>query len=222
MKIVSKPENSRVALWGLIVAILTAAIYFLQLRSMQDSVDLSRRAMKIDQRAWLSPDVQNTFSLDGPDIPANIYISNTGRTPATHIIGHVIGTTFTKGEHPAFDEYGIGHPHTNIYTGAIYPGQKPLQVPLKIVLYSNNAGEQPRSIIPTPELARQIQNKETFVILFGEVRYCDVFGVQHWVKFCNGSGDALGLDGIKECIYYNRTDNDETPTPSCQYQIPPN
>jgi len=228
LNVIRKPDPFDLALLGLAVtfgvAIITfgvAIIYYFQLQSMQKSVDLARRSMQLEQRAWLYANVPNVFPLNGPDIPATLPVSNIGKTVATNIIGHVIGTTFNKGEHPALDQYGLGHAHTNIYMGALYPGTPGWPIPLKIVKYGDKAGEQPTTAVPDPDLTRRIQQRETFIILFGELRYCDIFGVPHWVKFCNGSGDALGFEGIKECIYYNRADNETEPAPSCLAAIPP-
>ena len=221
-RIIRKPDPFDVALYGLLVAVGVAVIYYLQLRSMQGSIDLSRKTMQLDQRPWLYPNVPNFFPLNGQNIPATIHVSNVGKTVATSITGHAVGTVLKKGDTPALDQYGLGHAHTNIYMGAIYPGQGPLDVPLVIVKYGEQAGETPQPVVPTPELARQINANEAFIILFGEIRYCDVFGARHWVKFCNGSGNALSFSGIKECIYYNRADNNNDPEAACKYSIPPN
>jgi hypothetical protein len=60
-KFFRKPDPFDVALWGLAVTFAIAVIYYLQLRSMQDTVELSRqaielsrKAMEVDQRPWLS------------------------------------------------------------------------------------------------------------------------------------------------------------------------
>jgi len=222
LKSLRKPDPFDVAVLSLAVAFGVGVIYFYQLMGMRYSVELARRNMQIDQRAWLYPNMPNVFPLNGQTIPATIHLSNVGKTVATNIIGHAVGTIFKKGDTPALDLYGPGHAHTNIYMGAIYPGQTPLDVPLVIVRYSDKAGEGPEPVVPTPELARQLRENQAFIILFGEIRYCDVFGVGHWVKFCNGSGDALSSDGIKECIYYNRADNNIDPEATCKYPLPRN
>lgn len=216
----SKPPDSVVAVWTLVVGIVIAAIYLLQLFSMQDSVNVSRETMRLDERAWIRPDLPNVFPFENNQIPATIKVSNIGKTVATHIIGHVIGTTFENGEHPALDQYGAGYAHMNAYIGALYPGEGPWPIPIVISKYSDKTGEQPSPIVPTMDFQHRLQQNKTYILLFGEIRYCDVFGVAHWVKFCNGSGNALSLDGIKECIYYNRADNDTDPSRNCQMTVP--
>src|SRR5437868_7575676 len=53
---------------GLIVAVIVAIIYFCQLRSMQDSVDLARKNAEIDQRAWIQVIVPKNYPLDGATV----------------------------------------------------------------------------------------------------------------------------------------------------------
>jgi hypothetical protein len=61
--------------------------------------------------------------------------------------------------------------------------------------------------------------QEVFIIMFGRIDYY-VFGVKHWVKFCNGSGGALTGDGIKHCINYSQADNNDVPDNTCEYPVP--
>lgn len=217
-KVISKPDSEKVALWSLIVTAIIAGIYYGQLRSMQESVELSRKAMKIDQRAWLVPIIPTKFPLDGPDIPATIRLTDIGKTVAINIVGHAVGMVMSKGASPAFDQFTVGHAYINIYTGAVYPNaQPPLDVPFKILNYDDQQMKFTTPVVPTPELSRQInETKEKFIILFGRIEYCDVFGVKHWATFCNGTGDALAPEGVRECINYNRADNNETPDASCR------
>lgn len=206
-----------IAVASLIIAAGVGTINYYQLKSTQDSVQLARRNMQIDQRAWIYPEIPNFFAFTGPTIPAEVHLSNIGKTVASNITGSVIATTFKRGETPQFDEYGIGHPHANVYAGALYPTEKPLDIPLTIVSYGDKPGELPTPIVPTPDFVRQFNSKEVFIIFFGRIEYCDVFEVKHWVTFCNGSGGALGSDGIKQCINYNRADNNDTADKTCKY-----
>jgi hypothetical protein len=54
MKWSRKPDPFDLALLGLILTALVAVIYFFQLRSMQDSVELSRKALEVAERPWVS------------------------------------------------------------------------------------------------------------------------------------------------------------------------
>ncbi len=215
--IIHKP-HSNVATWTLVVTVIIAVIYYGQLRSMQDSVNLTRKNMQIDQRAWLVPTAPGSFLLNGPNIPADIKLTNIGKTVATNVVGHIVGMVMPKGAAPAFDQFRAGHAYVNVYTGAIYPNaQPPLDIPFKILDYSYTEQKFTTPVIPTPELNRRLnEEKQAFIILFGRIEYCDVFGVEHWTTFCNGNGDALAPTGVRECINYNRADTNETPNPTCQ------
>ncbi len=54
MKWSRKPDPFDLALLGLILTAAVAVIYFFQLRSMQDSVELSRKALEVSERPWVS------------------------------------------------------------------------------------------------------------------------------------------------------------------------
>ena len=216
-KMFHKPDPFIVTVWTLVITFAIAVIYYFQLLSMQDSVEQSRKAMRIDQRAWLVATVPTTFPLNGPNVPADIKLTDIGKTVATNVVGHAVGMLMPKGAAPAFDQYRLGHAYINIYTGAIYPNaQPPLDIPFKILEYDEHQMRFTTPVVPTPELVGQInETKEKFIILFGKIEYCDVFGVKHWTTFCNGSGDALAPEGVRECINYNRADTNETPDPTC-------
>jgi hypothetical protein len=220
LKDIDKPDPFDVALYGLVIAVIVGMIYYLQLRSIQDSVELGRKTMQIDQRAWLYPSIPNYFSFTGQTIPATVQLSNIGKTVAANVTGYVVATTFNKGESPIFDKYGVGYAHNVVDAGAIYPTEKPLDVPLQIVKYGARVQDQPTPIVPDADFVRRFNDKQAFIILFGRIDYCDVFGVKHWVKFCNGSGGALTSEGIKQCINYNRADNENVLDVACEYPLP--
>jgi len=210
---------------ALIVAVVVAVIYCGQMLLMKQSVDQSVKALRADQRPWLFAKGPTVFPLNGPDIPATIQISNIGKTVATHTVADVVGTVFNHDTKPAFDDYGRGL-HTRVYMGAVYPGQPPMDVALKIVDYTGTrageSGQPPMPIRPDQEFTRRFNNHEIFIVMFGAVRYCDVFGVEHWAKFCNGSGEAIGSEGIKECIDYNQADSNDEPQKGCASMAPRN
>jgi hypothetical protein len=82
-KVLRKPDAIEVARWTLVVTAIIAAIYYFQLRSMQESVDLAGKAINIGQRAWLGIDsprigqVSNHWSI-------KFGIKNFGHSPSLH------------------------------------------------------------------------------------------------------------------------------------------
>lgn len=213
-----KPDPFDVALLGVILAFAVGVVYFFQLLSMRDSVEHSRKSMQIDQRAWLKPTIPNFFPLNGSTIPADVQITNIGKTVATNVVGKVVATVLKKGETPPFDDYR--NCYLKLYAGALWPNEIP---PLTAHLTISKCGgaKSVEPVVPDQELTRQINGKEAFIIFFGQLEYCDVFGVKHRTTFCNGSGEALSSDNIKQCINYNGADNNDQPDPNCRLS-PPN
>jgi len=197
----AKDENrSQGTPWWKILLEVTAVVVLvvyttfagLQWEAMHD-------ALLVDQRAWVSVVVPNSFPLEGSSIPASIQIANTGKTPAKDVEGEIVATVLKKGEEPSFD-FSTGHPHNKLYAGAIFPNA-PINTTITVVRYGSEA---PETIVPTPELRQQIANGESFIIFYGKITYVDVFGASHSTAFCTGSGSAMG--GLRKCLSYNDVD----------------
>jgi hypothetical protein len=181
------------------------------------SIDEAKDNFARDQRAWISVSIPKLFAYDFQNqiISANIQIMDTGKTAATRVESDFIATVMSKGEIPDFKNFA-GHPHNRFHAGAVYPNAvPPLDVPMTVVKYGPNMSE---AIKPTPDLQKSIEKGDSFIVCFGRINYCDVFGVKHWTQFCNGSAAPLGLEWIKECIAYNDVDSDTAPSPYCQKQ----
>jgi hypothetical protein len=177
---------------AVVVLVVYTTFAGLQWESMHD-------ALLVDQRAWVSVVVPNSFPLEGSSIPASIQIANTGKTPAKDVEGEIVATVLKKGEEPSFD-FSTGHPHNKLYAGAIFPNA-PINTTITVVRYGSQA---PETIVPTPELRKQIANGETFIIFYGKITYVDVFGASHSTAFCTGSGSAMG--DVRKCLSYNDVD----------------
>ena len=193
-------RSDRTSWWKILLevaAVVVLVVYTtfagLQWESMHD-------ALLVDQRAWVSVVVPNSFPLEGSSIPASIQIANTGKTPAKDVEGDIVATVLKKGDEPSFD-FSTGHPHNKLYAGAIFPNA-PINTNITVVRYASQA---PETIVPTPELRQQIANGEFFIILYGKITYVDVFGASHSTTFCTGSGSAMG--DLRKCLSYNDVDN---------------
>src|SRR5664280_2292924 len=82
-----KPLESLVSLSTLAVAVLVGLVYFFQLNAMRESVDLSRKALEIDQRPYLwGSGIQPPIKISpGQRMWANIEILNYGKSPALKV-----------------------------------------------------------------------------------------------------------------------------------------
>jgi hypothetical protein len=82
---VYKPPDSVVAVAGVLVGIVVALIYGMQLWVMQRQLDAMRR----DQRAWVSADIAVkgplTFTQDMAFLPIDMVVTNVGHSPAQYV-----------------------------------------------------------------------------------------------------------------------------------------
>jgi hypothetical protein len=164
-----------------------------------------RKAMRVDQRAWVSVPIPATFPLDGSFVPINAQIQNGGKTPARGIGGNFVATVLLKGERMEIGKFEVGHAYNKIWGGSVFTGSPiPLSPPLKTY------GATPQQIIPVGEGLRQdVANGNKFIIFFGKITYTDIFGIDHWTQFCTGSGSAIDPDSLRQCVTYNDVDPKE-------------
>src|ERR1700693_2388968 len=94
--------------WRVDIAVF---ISFLALVAYFTQACYMRKAMRVDQRAWISIPFPNSFPLDGTYIPVLTQIINSGKTPAKGLLVDVIATVFNKGDKPTVGDFSIGHPH---------------------------------------------------------------------------------------------------------------
>jgi hypothetical protein len=192
-----KPKN-----WPVIITLfltaLTLAVYFTQAYYM-------RKAMRVDQRAWVNIPIPSNFPMTGTSIPVTLQIIDTGKTPARIESGKFVGTILEKGEHPHIGEFNVGHPYNKFTLGAVYPNSP---VPLSIEL--QHYGDKTQQAIPVDETLRQeIANGKKYIIVFGRIEYTDMFDLHHWSQFCTGSGSAIDSDDLRHCVLYNDFDAEE-------------
>jgi hypothetical protein len=182
-----------------IVAVVAGTFYAVLAYSQWHTM---HRSLLVDQRAWISVVIPPDFPLDGASIPAPIQLTNTGKTPAKDVEGDIIATVLKKGEEPLFD-YGVGHPHSRLHAGAIFPNM-PISTTITLARYG---AQMPEPIVPTPEFRRDIANGQSFIIFYGKITYTDIFGDQYWTTFCTGGGSAIQSNDPKKCVSYNDVDN---------------
>jgi hypothetical protein len=166
-----------------------------------------RKAMRVDERAWVSVVLPSEFPLNGASLQAAFQIANTGKTPGKHIEGDVIATVLNKGDIPSLGDFSIGHPHNRLYpVGIIYPGSSPIPMTIPLVKYGALAAE---TIVPDETLRKDIADGNRFIIFYGRITYDDVFGIHHWSQFCVGSGVGFQGDTARDCLKSNNADPDE-------------
>jgi hypothetical protein len=178
-------------------------------RSAEDSVTLARNSTHLDQRAWLTVNV-----LDNGDkksrYPVDLTVLNTGRTPAENIQIDVVIEVVPSGISPKFD-YTV--PHNVAFFGALFP-QHPqpitgLQICEKWIGTGKSRIAQPRDLTLIEKL--DLRERDSYLALYINATYDDVFGGRHWMHFCS----ALTIDAVsskfidyRACTEYQRLDHE--------------
>jgi hypothetical protein len=146
-----------------------------QLAAIERARKTSESASRDDQRAWLGVG-DNTYTIaeTGP-IDSSVIVLNTGRSPALDIFCRITGTTKPKG-HTLIDS-DIVYPAdlSTVKEGTIFPNQ---HFPLKAGGPLMNPGKQKIWFA-------NVQSGEWIQYCFGDVRYKDAFGNDHWTHFCS-------------------------------------
>ena len=142
-------------------------------KAASDSVATTKEVMKLDQRAWLAinptPPVFDEVKLfvgetGETKVTAKLEIKNTGRTPARIVRGRIeIEVLHGFYQKPMF-KYIPAH------TAQILT---PILAPNAAVTITLQGGMNLMDTV----------NQSTASV-HGELRYCDVFDMQHWINFC--------------------------------------
>jgi hypothetical protein len=168
------------------------------------STQQAERTMRIDQRAWVRIGTgSEVFTINQPII-VNLLIGNSGKTPAKDVTGDMVVQLLKETEEPDFI-YAPGHPRMHLPKILILPNTE-AHSPLK-VQYDPPGGNKPVAVLYSQKLKDQIENGTLLVVVHGRLTYDDVFGRQHWLKFCTFGGHNLEGRGPASCDEYNDTDD---------------
>lgn len=158
-------------------------------------LDANIEASRGDQRAWLGAS-DNTYTLaaTGP-IESSVTVTNSGKSPAIDILCRITGTTTLKAH--VFSDSDIVYPSDLpiLKQGTIFPAQ---HFPLK-------AGGDPMDVTKQEQWFEKVKSGEFIQYFFGEVRYRDAFGTNHWSHFC--SQFVPTTKSGTPCPVYNDTDD---------------
>jgi len=168
---------------------------------------LSVKALRVDQRAWVSIPFPKSFPLDGISIPIAIQIVNSGKTPAKGVLVDVFASVVSKDDKPTVGDFSIGHPHERLHApGVIFPND-PVPVNISVGTYLAEGGE--KATVPDEALRQDIAGGRRFILFFGRATYRDVFGIEHYTQFCTGSGPGIPSETLKHCLNYNDVDSNQ-------------
>jgi hypothetical protein len=166
---------------ALIVAVLTGAIFYLQLNMM-----------KLDQRAWISiEDIKGELE-PGKEYKVTFVMRNTGKTPAKHLRVNQEFNPVRKGNNV---EFFYTDPWTRA-AGIVSPNAV-----IKQDLFATHG--QPL----TPEAYEAIMQGDPVVYLYGTVTYDDIFSHHHFLDFCFQIEVKHSHWYYEICTEHNETDD---------------
>lgn len=196
----------RCSLTDRIIAVFTAvlavaAIYQIVITGYQ--LDTMRK----DQRAWVSVIQKGPITLNVGAAPSEVLtVSNTGKSPAKHMLGHFYVEIVPNGEAPHFEEKAI---HSIVLYGSMPPN---LPQDVAATRRRVRSGGKPDEGEDDPYLGVEktaMDQGKAWMAVHGVVSYDDTFGTTHWTKFCfwsNAPGVTNDLSS-RGCTAYNDTDD---------------
>ncbi|MGB2606200.1 MAG: hypothetical protein WBC78_21515 [Candidatus Sulfotelmatobacter sp.] len=186
-----RPPDSALSLWGVLLGTVVAFIYFMQLYAMD-------QAMKVDQRAWVGPmNVRHMHTTPGTAVRVQLALTNIGKTPA-FVSSIQKNSLFIDGD---LMELPRDSALERDFSGraVIFPGQAGMGID-----------------IPAPDYSdadlNAIRNHRKTLNFYGTVEYGDIFGKQHFTKFCYHYVVTWGpvpFEGLTSCKAYNDADHTE-------------
>jgi hypothetical protein len=154
----------------------------------KDLASLSEKSLRIDQRAWISYTVQSfpnpgVAPVDQPFF-VHFEFKNSGRTPARNVKACYAYTFLSRETIPDFKCPKIGD------IGNIFP-----------------QGSSYSDLLVSPKFDKSDRDKildgSYRLWVYGRVQYSDVFGVDHWLQFCN---HLLSGGGYQICEQHHEID----------------
>jgi hypothetical protein len=189
-----------------------------QIKLLQDQIDTIKAQMRQDQRPWIHVTWSGQFSvaIDSP-ITTRVGISNSGKSPAERVMGLFRIDLVKNGKSIRFLEIPVpkatelekimkAMPVSYNTIGIVFANDPPSG---SDVARTRKTGKF--SIEPRPLSAREYEQLKAgtyFIAVHGIVTYIDVFGVEHWTKFCS-FGDPVGGPHsffASDCAEYNSVD----------------
>lgn len=147
---------------------------------------------KVDERAWIGVTTAPNYTTDSNgNLIVLAQLQNFGKTPARIVEGKAIGTIRKQGEDPDFSAE-IKPPYTALHSPVLFPKiTEPIALPVL-----HYFADQPVPVSP-----QEIADGKSYVIVYGQLTFNDIFGEPHWTHFCVSYPIPT-----KNCVQYNDTD----------------
>jgi hypothetical protein len=173
----------------------------------RDTADVARQTMHIDQRAWIGVVVGQGAMNNQQPIRMPIRLTNTGKTPALKVQGTIVVNLLRRDEEPDFS-YVTGHPRYGIEGHTVLPNL-PQDLAFAVLPKDADPTAPLNPILVTDAIRQGMENGALYTVVHGEITYEDIFGIAHWIKFCNYAHNIVGFPQISvanTCGAYNDVD----------------
>ena len=185
---------------GLVIATLTAAIFWKQLS-----------AMKVDSRAWIT--ISGAVQINQDKATGNTSIIfpasviNSGKTPGKSILSQIVVEIVKNGDSPRFVYDGV--PHTVNSIGILFP-HSPAQVQAALLRFNANTATQTEQRPLSTTEYQELLDGNSYIAVYSRTTYNDIFGTEHWDQTCAFTTPSVKpvLLTAKKCSDYNNVDND--------------
>jgi hypothetical protein len=205
-----------------------------QLAILQGQLTQQTKALRMDERPWLKFEVEGeippgfdpnntktrTIPLTaGQPLKIKVKVTNIGKTTAENLLGTLFIQIVPKDGEPIFPKNGKFHfseghpcspkktkniPETAWLEGTLYPKEVSENEFSRMRCSKNGIAEDDP---PTQAETTAVDSAKSYVLIFGEVWYVDVFGTHHWTKFCEMANAQININLGKKCARFDAVDN---------------
>jgi len=205
-----------------------------QVAAAQNSARAIQRQMRVDQRPRIKVELVGGEPAPGagpkdtqpgtlnifPDKPWNLKVrfTNTGKTAAQNLSGAISIQLVAKGKKPYIPKHKLTIVLDGQSSNSKFPAI-PAQGFQASLVYAGDSfegyydrvrvtgdGKIVSSPLSFPE-GVGLSNKSMYLVIWGEVTYMDVFGFEHWTRFCGGTDVEGGSIPSKRCASYSSVDS---------------
>lgn len=173
-------------------------------RQSRAALDATIGNSRREQRAWINITFGEVTWNEGDPIYVPITTTNVGKTPAKNYFLHAVVRLVPNNLEAeevlsSFPYQGI--PHFQSFVGMMPPGGTHTGTATS---YDQNSNAR---ILSKEELS-EMDTGRAFIVVYAEVRYTDIFGVDHWTRSCVYTKDpSVHAVYASKCPLYDDIDN---------------
>ena len=182
-----------------------------QARAAQDGVKAIQEQVRQDQRAWMHfTQTSITISRDAQgrvDVQTPVGMYATGKTPATKIRMEFVVEIVKNEPHKIYKFPYANIPRTTSTSGTSVPGEPNEQpIPAHLLKVGSSPNLAEIRMLSASEY-QELANGKTFIILYGRIRYRDVFNIPHETRYCRFHSPSGKSVYAQDCTEYNGVDD---------------